>query len=453
MEKSTINKLITHFQNAFQQLNISLDNSQYEHLSLLIYGAMVDSRKRIFHTPVHINKVCKDLKSPLQLLAGLFHDIIYYQIDGGFPSQLRKLIANYTEIKEQDVFIKRDVPKDILFELCLDVFHFERGQKLLIFSGLNEFLSALAAVKTLEKYLTVKDLLCIIACIEATIPFRMENEEGLTNLEQLEVSLKAIRDKHQIYIKEEEIVQFVKLAAELANYDVENFADTDVGRFLDNTWRLLPETNDALWTSDVYSLSSYRKALMKMEMFLSYLNPDSVFHQYKGVPTPEAFEQIRRQAHQNLAIAREYMGAKLISIAIVEAFAVCTGGDAPISMFIGDIRNAGIYEDIARAEDFLPAVKVSEHLQYDPSVLKLLEFGRASDLNFDMQNAPISYFIYASAGAGKMKEYLSHARQMFDEKISAEEFLNKIDKPIFSAIARACAEITITRRDILQRFF
>jgi len=71
-----------------------------------------------------------------------------------------------------------------------------------------------------------KELLKITTCIEATIPFRSQAE----------------------------IEDIVRLAVVLANKDIENFSVLDAGLFLDNTWKLLPETNMSLRFKAAYSI-------------------------------------------------------------------------------------------------------------------------------------------------------------------------------------------------------
>ena len=55
-------------------------------------------------------------------------------------------------------------------------------------------------------------------------------------------------------------------AVRVGNRDVENFSDNDAARFLDNTWKLLPESNPALHSPMVYTVRDYRIALQKMEV-------------------------------------------------------------------------------------------------------------------------------------------------------------------------------------------
>ena len=452
MQKSAINQIISHFQDAFQKLKVKVNIAEIEELSLLINRCMLGGR-RVFHTPEHILIVSKKLQYPEQIFAALFHDIIYFQVDDGFPPPVSELLLNYVEIKSGDVFIRDDVSsKDTVFQICLDIFEFEPGSKLPLYNGLNEFLSAVVAVKKLEKYISLQQITAVVVCVEGTIPFRADYN-GQGRFEKLEHVLYATSEKYQLAMSQSDIQNTVSHAVALANQDVENFSDDDVARFLDNTWKLLPETNDTLITANMYSLIAYRKALVKMSSFLNNLQPQFVFHQYRNTPNERHYRQIIDQTEHNLKIAREYLRAKIAAISIIEALADCTGGgEVPVSMFIGDIRDPNSQDEIERAEDYLPAVALIPELRYDHFVLKLLQHGRASQSHFDMQNSPVSYYVYAMAGPEKLQQYMNYAQELFNERISSEDYLHKIDQHIVSALAQACSEVAITRREALKKF-
>lgn len=446
MAKSLINRLVEGFLNAFVQLHIQIPVYKIEHLATLVHHSM-DGEKRNFHTSRHALSVSEG-QDGVPTLAGLFHDIIYFQIDNGFPMYTHEMLLPFVEIDGDEVFIKPEFDiEDILFTFCLEIFEFQPGQKLSPFSGLNEFLSAFVAAKSLEEFLTRKQLLMIIACIEATIPFRMPDKRGISAYDRLEMRLRRISIQYDVDFSEHEISQTVRWGVTLANKDVENFAYQDVGEFLDHTWALLPETNGTLWATEVYSIRNYRQALLKMENFLSFLNPDSVFQQYKDTPDNKFYHDLNQQAHYNIDIARDYLGIKLLNIAIIEALALTTGGDVPISMFLGDIRHAG--QKVERAEDYLPKTGLNDDLEYNEVLYALLEFGRAHESSFDMKNSPLASFVYKSLGTQKTNDYLDSAKDMFAHRISPEDFLRKIEAHVVCSIAKACAMLAFTRREAL----
>jgi hypothetical protein len=232
----------------------------------------------------------------------------------------------------------------------------------------------------------------------------------------------------------------------VANRDVENFAEEDVGRFLDNTWNLMPETNPALRTRAAYTIVEYRTAIQKIEGFLSFLNPNNVFHDYKRSVAPEELERMRQRAATNLQISASYLRVKLLSVAILEALAEVTGGNAPMALFMGDVPREGARA--RRLEDHLPGAEGDEPEAdaLDPVVANLLELGRASESSFDMKGSPLSAFLYRRLGHNATMNATENAKRMFRSEISPEQFLDLMDPDTLSRVAEAASHLAITRK-------
>jgi len=307
----------------------------------------------------------------------------------------------------------------------------------------------LAMPSKLQGILPDKELLKIIVYIEATIPFRGPDANGLSAFDKLEMRLRQAAQTYAIPLGEDEIISSIQGAVVFANTDVENFSEPDPAQFLENTWKLLPETNIALRSGSVYSIREYRFALQKMHGFLVDLDPDTVMHQYKGVPPDDIYQAKVQHTRCNLETAREYLGTKLLATAMLEALAELTGGDAPMSLFMGDIETD--IEDMKRMEDYLPAVETPEHIDTNSTVFRLLDSGR-SRTDFDMKNAPLALFLYKVLGPEKVLLYTQHARQMFAGQISAKEFLGLMDPDVTSAVANACASMVLTRSEKLAKY-
>ncbi len=453
MEKANIHQIISLFKRALNDLNVQIRDKELENFALLVHSAMIGSRRK-FHTPEHVLLVCKNIYHPLQILGGLFHDIIYYQVDGGFPEVTHSFLKDIVRIRKDDILVQKNphTEQDEILRICLDVFGFQFEQKLSVYTGLNEFLSAYIAGKVLEPYLPNAHILCVIACIEATIPFRMANIEGLSYLDLLAQKLAKANQKYALKLSETHIEHYTQLAVGVANEDVANFADKDTGRFLDNTWLLIFEANKNLFakfTGFVSSILQYRHGIMKTESFIKNLNPESIFHQYKNIPEDTHFQYLQQQALINLEIAKEYLGIKLLTATLLEALAHTTGGDVPMTIFTGGIRTEE--NPVERAEDYLPACVAQT--AYNEKVFKLLAYGRTSDVGFDMKNSPLSAFIYKSLGSMRCLELLENAKNFFDGKIYYHEFLESFDAQVLSHIAQACAKIAVTRAEALEKYF
>lgn len=233
-----------------------------------------------------------------------------------------------------DTLVLQPIPEDdTALALCAALFEFAPGQVLPLYGGMNEFLSA------------------VVACIEATVPFRAPDGQGLTAPQRLAQRV------HQAYC--------------------ERVDRADPGLFLSNTWLLIEESNAPLAVAGMYTVHEYRLGLSRMEGFLRRLDPHHVFHQYKDQPSAREFADLCATARSNIVFATDFLGAKIASIAIVEALALCTGTDAPIAMFLGEIRSAQGRPE--RVEDYLPAVPAK------------------ADVNPDLTASPITAFVYRYA--------------------------------------------------------
>lgn len=449
MQVGNVQKLISIFEQSFKRLNVQVSLERLEVLAVTIHRGMT-AQARHFHTLEHVFAFV-DSNDPISTLASLYHDIVYYQVDMGFAPHIWELISPYILQVDGNFRVSQDIsPQDHLALMTLDVFSLHPGQQLISMAVLNEFLSALVMNKQLGDLLSEKDLLRMNLCIEATIPFRGRNAQGETYFEVMEGRLPEIARRHNITLSEAELTDTLRIAVTFGNKDIENFAETDPGRFLDNTWKLLPESNAALRLPDVYSIGTYRQALQKMESFFLGLDPDAVFNQYRGVPGDDEYSQMRRYAHANIGVAREYLKLKILSMTVLEALAIATGGDAPVSLFMGDVPREGV--SIKRLEYFLPEFENSPWIDHSSVIYKLLESGRANETSFDMKNSPLSLFIYKSMSPEKISYHMERARLMFAGELSARDFLLEMDRPVVRAIANASAMMVFTRRQALLEY-
>jgi hypothetical protein len=444
----TMHRSIQLLQTALSELGAHMPLSEVEHIAILINQAMT-AEARSFHTPEHVFDLV-DPGNPYMTLAALFHDLVYYQVDHGFIPQIAEALGSSIESWDGGLRLKPGIQEnDRRLLICMEVFDVKAGQKLAPFGGMNEFLSALVMARKLGGVVKEADLLLAAGCIEMTIPFRSRDARGRTPAERLGLRLQAANRDLGLGMSDGNLEQAVRFAARFANRDVANFAEHDVTRFLDNTWKLLPETNPSLRTLGVYSIKSYRIALQKMEGFLCSLDPATIFAQYKGAPPDSEYRQMQRRGERNVFTACEYLGIKLLTSAILEALADISGGDAPVSLFMGDI---GETQKGSRLEDYLPEEKPATGLRMDKTLHDLLAFGRASASSFDLQNSPLSLFIYMHLGADGFHKLRSMAKQVFDGKLTPRAFLDALPGDMISVIAESCASMAFTRAGDLRAY-
>ncbi|WP_372369182.1 hypothetical protein [Candidatus Uabimicrobium sp. HlEnr_7] len=450
MKNSAINRIIKLFTDNLSKLKLDYEMTYIEEVSCLVHRNM-DGFARNFHNSGHIFKLSEGI-TPLEVLACIFHDLAYYQVDGGLPKGVEEFLLQYVRIDDQKVYIrsKSKIPENEYFNLCLDIFDFKLEQEMSSLGGLNEFLSALIACEKLKTLLDKKQIIAIIAIIEGTRPFRPIDQDGKNCFDYLEQRLLKLKDKYKGVPEKGEVVAIVEQSLNFANKDVENFAFENSAEFLTNTWALLRESNTFLQNAKVYTITDYRQVLQKMESFMNFLRPETVFHRYRKTPTQKKYNSLIQRATRNIQIAREYLKIKVLTIGIIEAVALETGGDAPISMFLGDFP-ASSTDVLLRAEYYLPQASVSSKLTMDNDVLMLLEKGRAQDASFDIKHSPTSTYVYKKIGNEGVEAAYPVMTKALLGVITTKEFLKSLDKEVVVGITRACSKISISRQQALEK--
>jgi hypothetical protein len=444
----TIHRTIGLLHGALARLHADMDNRTIEGIGVMVHRAM-STQQRSFHTPEHIFDL-SDPENPHTTLAAIFHDIVYYQVDNGFLEEIETLLEPYIANTDGEISLRSDIdPEDRAFWGCAAVFAFTPGQVLSPFGGLNEFLSALVMDLLLEGTVSDRDLLIATACIEATIPFRRPDNEGRRPPEILRERIVSTSASFRLGLTEEEVDDTVCAAVCFSNQDVSNFAESDPGRFLDNTWKLLPESNPALRFSGLYTIASYSTALMKMEGFLSNLRAEDVFHRFRDYPDPEAYAQLIDRTSFNLATARRYLGIKMISIAILRALADLTGGDAPVAFFMGDMDPQ---DDRSSLVTHLPSHPPGCARSDDETneLYRLLKHGRANSSRFDLQNSPLSLYVHQCLDDDDQIRCIEASKELFTGARSAEALLDAVPPHLVAGIARAAGMMAFTRGERLR---
>lgn len=445
--EGSFHRLIGVLHQAFETLQLSVQSKRLEEMAVLIHKAMT-MQARNYHNLEHVLGFV-DPQNPIQTLAGLFHDIVYYQVDQGFLPEILEIISPYIQ-QAGDIFsIRPAAPDDWPFNLAAEVFGWQRGEQVTLAAGLNEFLSALVMNERLGGFVPGKALVKMDLCIEATIPFRGPVGDGAGYFDLLEERLGALNRRWGFGMSTAEIQDTVRLALSVANKDVENFAERDPAVFLEYTWRLLPEMNVPLRARNVYTIREYRGALQRMEAFFSSVDPEVVFHRYQDVPPESEFRQMVSRAYHNIETAWHYLRMKLLAQALLEALAEESGGDAPLSLFMGDLPAEN---NARRLENYLPSVADPPWVDRSSIMLALMESGRRGNLGFYLNTAPLTLFLYRSLRPAEIEQALALSQEMFAGRLPAGEFLRRLNPQVVSAVARASAEMVSTRREPLLRY-
>ncbi|MEG4089364.1 hypothetical protein [Microcoleus sp. Pol12B4] len=436
---------------SIEQLGGRVDIPKLEQIAELIIQTM-RGPWRYFHTSEHIFEVGGSV-DPIEVLAALFHDLVYVQVDQGVSFNISSALCPFVKEVRSQLVIRdeTELPDDAMYQLVASVFGFIPGKTLSPFGGQNEFLSAVIAAKSLEPFLPASTIAEITACIEATIPFRPVSPSGLSAIELLHERLVSINRDFNFGWSYAEIVEIVKRAVRLANRDVENFASPNSSNFLDNTWNLMPETNHELIHVNSYTVAGYRRSLQKMEGFLNFLKPELVFQQFRQEPDDATYANLIARTRKNIEVAKLYLGVKLITIAILEALSYRLGRDIPLSTMMGELRAPGFKTSVL--EDYLPNKQIAYPLetQLEKEVLNLLAIGRNQESPYDIKNSPVATFIIKSIGFSETENFLKKSQEFFADPTSSEEFLSYCSPDVIDTISSGVMKLFDSRKTALGK--
>lgn len=436
---------------SIEQLGGRIDIPKLEQIAELIIQTM-RGPWRYFHTSEHIFEVGGSV-DPIEVLAALFHDLVYVQVDQGVSFNISSALCPFVKEVRSQLVIRdeTELPDDTMYQLVASVFGFIPGKTLSPFGGQNEFLSAVIAAKSLEPFLPASTIAEITACIEATIPFRPVSPSGFSAIEILHQRLVSANGDFNLGWSDAQTVEIVKRSVRLANRDVENFASRNSSNFLDNTWNLMPETNHALTNVNSYTVAGYRRSLQKMEGFLKFLKPELVFQQFMQEPDDETYANLIARTRKNIEVAKLYLGVKLITIAILEALSYRMGREIPLSTMMGELRTPGFKTSVL--EDYLPNKQIVYPLesQLQREVLDLLEIGRNQESRYDIKNSPVSTFIIKSIGFAETENLLKKAQEFFADPTSSEEFLSYCAPDVIETISSGVMKLFDSRKTALGK--
>ncbi len=428
-QRSPVHEIVNALWRALHELNSTAEVAQVERWGFSIHAAL-SAAGREFHNHDHVIEIARE-GDPLEVIAALYHDAVYIQVDQGPPASMKTEMDRVLGHVDKGWRVLPSAAEDPVTADVLAVFGRQVGDVVTGTTGLNELASALVGSIQLAKALDRQQRIDVAACIEQTIPFRVD-------------PVTELRDRLARHgIVGDQLDATLRRAVRFGNRDVENFADNDAARFLDNTWKLLPESNPALHSPLVYTVRDYRIALQKMEGFLSWLPADRVFHTWLDEPKPEIHARRVARTTGNLELAVRYLRAKLYSIAVVEAICEATGGDVPLDYFMGGLKSS----PTNRIEQHLPEMRVAQDL--DPPLHRLLMEGRASESTFDTRPSPLGAFLMWTVGERAVMKGVEAAKKWWAGASDHRAFLaSQTAKPI-AAIARAAGNIIDTRRDRL----
>ncbi len=443
---SALQRLIRLFREALEALGAKPDDDRLEALAVFV-NATMSGPGRAYHDIEHVFEVAAGAE-PVQTLAALFHDVVYLQADGSLPEREAVLLTDVVEQRADGIVLRPFAGnKDRQRAMLQCLFAIEPGNVEPRFSGLNEFLSALLAVRQLQPLLPSMTLVRIAACIEATIPFRTPDSSGRTPPEALYHRLTIVNERFNLGMRSADCQQAVRQAVEVANRDVAVFAAEDTGRFLASSWKLLPESNPLLRWEAGYTLAGYQQGVSKMARSTHLLDPTLVFPRFLGTPDEATWRRRTDAARRNIQLSAHYLDAKLLAVSVLSALATLTGGDAPVALFMGDLPTAD--RRSRRLEDYLGTAHPPGR-DLDSEVFRLLAEGRRYEDRFDLKHSPLATYIYRRVGTRGVDRLARYAKAPL-EATHARRLLQALPGDLLEEIVHACCNIADTRKQKLFR--
>jgi hypothetical protein len=446
-----ISCLIDDLQWALTNLDAPVDMHHLEEMAIFIHESLSTDSQSYDHVG-QVFEVSAG-SSPIQLLAAFFRDTVNHFVDGQLSPRQERLLQNV--FLPYSFKVNPAILEDDMMRMVASVFGYKANEDLeeLIFRwrhGMDVFLSAIVAVNFLREKLTRKQLAELLACMEATIPFRRSDESGELPVEKLYHRLAQVNEEHALGFSEAELELSCQQAADLHNRYLGNFAttSTDSHKYLDHLWSILPERYTTLRRHTLYSLDDFYFAVLDMRKFTASYEKIITYATFRGVPPESKIQEFNTLFLRNHHLGLEYLKIRALGLGTIVAFATLTGGaHVPKSLFFGDTqpnRNA----QMSCLADGLPELE-SIASDCNPQVYHILSKGRGADTTFDHRNAPVAAFVYGTLGeTGVATTFENCVHPMTAE--SSWTLLESLPNDLVGTVGRAIANVAMSRAGLMN---
>ncbi len=440
---------IEYLQQATSKLGTPIPALEAERLAFYIAEVM-STRNREFHNLEHAVTIGTS-ENPIAQLAGIFHDVVYIQIDRARTYFLREAFAPCEISNDLTLDITPKILENPDVSLVALLFGINVGQTIGTHQGLNEFLSALSTFRWLKPYLNPADLIGVINAIEATIPFRYQVNDDLHQTMIIRMKEAAVFFKTELTI--DQLKLMVHSAVEVANRDVMGFTAPDPSLFIQDTWALLYEANSDL-QKRFYSLNSYLHAVNGMDQFFQKLSHTSILRQFENVPEQSQYQKMVQRCEFNVSTGRQYTAIKLVEVALLNAVAECTGGTVPADFFYGAKSSDGDshYESLENHLTIPREINSSDgKTLIHKETYKLLIQPRSKKSKFDNKTSYLAAFLISNLkGEAELSNLYFSAKEYAASNEHALGYLAHFGSELLLMITQAIARIAPSRAEELQ---
>ena len=439
---SVITYYYDQFKSSFRDLGKQISDSDSEKLAVEIVRAM-GSELRDYHKPEHSLDVSKGQEA-IPRLAAIFHDCVYVQVDPSFKTYYKNYFNHF--IPSDDFKINPDEgfhkEKNPLKRAIVVLFGMETAKEITLGLGINELLSTFVMESLLSKHLTPKEVLSIAACIEATIPFRKPDADGNSSAARLKNRLNKAGALIQVEFSEEEKKQITEWCKSIVERDLSSFASRELNQFISTTWNVMSENNPPL--RNAYFLASeYRKAVYGVIGFFNSIDPDQLFwdlNQQRDDPTQIMIENAKRNKIQGC----EYLKVVGLSLSLLEAIALETGGELPYETLLGPTPKSREHNPIS-IDLFFEPKPLREFNSDENEVYELLKVGRGFRARFDRKTTPLGLYLYQYISRTTLEKLYLAATHFHQNQITALSFLTLFPKNELIEIIHAIRQVSLIR--------
>jgi len=428
----------------------SSSSSSIQGMAELIHASM-STPGRVYHQLQHAFDVAQDMNCrdhPIPVLAALFHDIVYLSVDKQIlPCQeayLEGLVVVVDDKEEETLStllsrVQITIPKDNLALQAVDVlFDGHKPGK-----NTNEFLSAMVAVGALGNIVTkMEHMLALVACIEASVPFRLDDGDGKSPLDLLYNRLMSFQSRHAAThlhtLSETHMADMVKDAAFFANCDLQSFSSPNMERFLTTSWQLLPEWWEPLLSSES-SLVDICKGIEKLLIIYEKIHPDRIFPSFQGFPSAYTIQARRKQASENMSTARRVALVRLCDIMIITEGLMEIWGQEGWKSKVADWGGTGPFlKRLQKSPKALQEDNLSSNSgdANDAMIVELLLNGVQEDHSWDACKSEWAAFLVCTDGLDAVLEAVQKCRT------TKERCLDHLSSTVQTELRNRLAKLT-----------